>query len=119
MDREMLGPVVTTDQWPDLVAVPPYYLAAQTIMSDRPEREMLGPVVKTEWPELVDQPYFTAAQTIVNERPDVQIQIVELAPAEDLPYGWPSDYTRVCVKVDASTMTVYGGDPNYPCPQCG
>jgi len=115
MDREMLGPVVTTE-WADLVAVPPYYLAAQTIMSDRPEREMLGPVVKTQWPELVGQPYYQAHQTIMSERPDVTI--MELAPLEDLPYAWPSDYTRVWVKVDTRTMTVYGDD-SYPYPQAG
>jgi len=82
MDREMLGPVVTTE-WADLVAVPPYYLAAQTIMSDRPEREMLGPVVKTQWPELVGQPYYQAHQTIMSERPDVTI--MELARSRIFP----------------------------------
>ena len=39
-------------------------------------------------------------------------------PLEDLPYAWPSDYTRVCVKVDTRTMTVYGDD-SYPYPQAG
>ncbi|CAD6343282.1 unnamed protein product [Miscanthus lutarioriparius] len=52
----------------------------------------------------------------MSERPDVTI--MELAPLEDLPYAWPSDYTRVCVKVDTRTMTVYGDD-SYPYPQAG
>jgi hypothetical protein len=110
MDRRItLAPVATTD----LVAGQPYYLPES---SREMGREMLGPVVKTSWPELVGQPYITAYPTIIGERPDVHIQ--ELAPLEDLPYAWPSDYTRVCVKVDTRTMTVYG-DPSYPYPQAG
>ncbi|OQU84269.1 hypothetical protein SORBI_3004G023766 [Sorghum bicolor] len=114
MDRGiMLAPVATTEQRPDLVAGQPYHLpAAEREMG----REMIGKVVKTEWPELVGQLYYPAHLTIMAERPDVTI--VELAPLEDLPYAWPSDYTRVCVKVDTRTMTVYG-DQSYPYPRCG
>ncbi|KAG0531483.1 hypothetical protein BDA96_04G026800 [Sorghum bicolor] len=117
MDRGiMLAPVATTERRrPDLVAGQPYYYlpAAEREMG----REMLGPVVKTEWPELVGRPYYDAYHAIMADRPDVTI--TELAPLEDLPYSWPYDFTRVCIRIDNRDLTVYGGDPSYPYPRCG